>query len=177
MVGRTGTAGAKAAGENIDKAIFKQGVVMQMTLPGAPTLYYGDEAGVCGWTDPDNRRTYPWGREDFELLEFYREAICIHRQSEVLKRGSYMPLIADKDIVCYGRFLEDQAVVTVVNTSNEDKTLQIPVWMLGNSSDTWMRLLETSREFYNCGRITVNAENGILSILTKANSSVIYKNI
>ena len=59
MVGRVGTAGTAAARQDIDEAIFKQGVVMQMTLPGAPTLYYGDEAGVCGWTDPDNRRTYP----------------------------------------------------------------------------------------------------------------------
>lgn len=177
MVGRTGTAGAKAAGENIDKAIFKQGVVMQMTLPGAPTLYYGDEAGVCGWTDPDNRRTYPWGREDFELLEFYREAICIHKQNEVLKTGSYMPLIADDNVICYGRFLGDEAVIAAVNTSDEDKRLQIPVWMLGNNSETWGRLLETSREFYNCGRITVNADNGILSILIKENSSVIYKNL
>ncbi len=40
---------------------------MQMTWPGAPTIYYGDEAGVCGWTDPDSRRTYPWGGENLEL--------------------------------------------------------------------------------------------------------------
>ncbi len=45
---------------------------IQMTWPGAPTIYYGDEAGVCGWTDPDNRRTYPWGNEDLELIEFHR---------------------------------------------------------------------------------------------------------
>ena len=87
MVGRIGTVGAAAAAENIDKAIFKQGVIMQMTLPGAPTLYYGDEAGVCGWTDPDNRRTYPWGKEDLELLEFYREAIGVHKQNHPLKDG------------------------------------------------------------------------------------------
>ena len=62
MVGRVGTAGTAAASQDIDEAIFKQGVVMQMTLPGAPTLYYGDEAGVCGWTDPDNIRTYHWGQ-------------------------------------------------------------------------------------------------------------------
>lgn len=43
MAGRIATAGAEAANENVKKAIFKQGVVMQMTLPGAPTLYYGDE--------------------------------------------------------------------------------------------------------------------------------------
>ena len=88
MVGRVGTAGTAAASQDIDEAIFKQGVVMQMTLPGAPTLYYGDEAGVCGWTDPDNRRTYPWGHENFEILEFYRETIAIHRQHKVFKTGS-----------------------------------------------------------------------------------------
>lgn len=176
MVGRIGTVGAKAAGENIDKAIFKQGVVMQMTLPGAPTLYYGDEAGVCGWTDPDNRRTYPWGREDLEILEFYREAICIHKQNQVLKKGSYIPLIADEDLICYGRFMENEAIVTAVNTSDEDKTLQIPVWMLGSDSGKWERLLETSREFYNCGRIVVSMVHGMISIVVKANSSVIYRN-
>ena len=36
-----------------------EAIAIQMTWPGAPTLYYGDEAGVCGFTDPDNRRTYP----------------------------------------------------------------------------------------------------------------------
>ena len=41
-----------------------------MTWVGAPTIYYGDEVGLCGFTDPDNRRTYPWGQEDKELLEF-----------------------------------------------------------------------------------------------------------
>ena len=68
MVGRVGTAGTAAASQDIDEAIFKQGVVMQMTLPGAPTLYYGDEAGVCGWTDPDNRRTY---LGDTKTLKFW----------------------------------------------------------------------------------------------------------
>lgn len=50
MVGRVATSGTKAAQENINEAIFKQGVIMQMTLPGAPTLYYGDEAGSL-WMD------------------------------------------------------------------------------------------------------------------------------
>lgn len=54
---------------------MREAVVMQMTWPGAPTVYYGDEAGVCGFTDPDNRRTYPWGHEDQELIAFHREMI------------------------------------------------------------------------------------------------------
>lgn len=59
--GRVQELGAEAANENVNVAVMREAVVMQMTWPGAPTVYYGDEAGVCGFTDPDNRRTYPWG--------------------------------------------------------------------------------------------------------------------
>lgn len=70
--------GSDAAEENVRKAVFKEAVLLQMTWPGAPTIYYGDEAGVCGFTDPDNRRTYPWGAEDQELMEFHRRPLpCI----------------------------------------------------------------------------------------------------
>lgn len=175
MVGRVGTAGTAAASQDIDEAIFKQGVVMQMTLPGAPTLYYGDEAGVCGWTDPDNRRTYPWGHENFEILEFYREAIAIHRQHKVFKTGSYKPLVEQRDLLCYGRFDMDNAAFVAINTSDTDKTVSIPTWTLGvEDGESFERLIETSREFYNCGRVKVVQENNIVTVTVKANSSVIY---
>lgn len=175
MVGRVGTAGTAAASQDIDEAIFKQGVVMQMTLPGAPTLYYGDEAGVCGWTDPDNRRTYPWGHENFEILEFYRETIAIHRQHKVFKTGSYKPLVEQRNLLCYGRFDMDNAAFVLINTSDTDKTVSIPTWTLGvEDGESFERLIETSREFYNCGRVKVVQENNIVTVTVKANSSVIY---
>lgn len=175
MVGRVGTAGTAAASQDIDEAIFKQGVVMQMTLPGAPTLYYGDEAGVCGWTDPDNRRTYPWGHENFEILEFYRETIAIHRQHKVFKTGSYKPLVEQRDLLCYGRFDMDNAAFVLINTSDTDKTVSIPTWTLGvEDGESFERLIETSREFYNCGRVKVIQENNVVTVTVKANSSVIY---
>ncbi|MBD9055051.1 MAG: glycoside hydrolase family 13 protein [Eubacterium ventriosum] len=175
MVGRVGTAGTAAASQDIDEAIFKQGVVMQMTLPGAPTLYYGDEAGVCGWTDPDNRRTYPWGHENFEILEFYRETIAIHRQHKVFKTGSYKPLVEQRDLLCYGRFDMDNAAFVAINTSDTDKTVSIPTWTLGvEDGESFERLIETSREFYNCGRVKVVQENDVVTVTVKANSSVIY---
>lgn len=177
MVGRVGTVGTKAASENINEAIFKQGVVMQMTLPGAPTLYYGDEAGVCGWTDPDNRRTYPWGNENFELMEFYREAISIHKQNRVLKTGSYTPLTCADNLLCYGRFDDKDAVAIVINTSGKEMEIDIPVIILGKEDETeWERLIETSREFYNCGRIPFTQNNGNLHVKVKAMSAAIYKN-
>ena len=175
MVGRVGTAGTAAASQDIDEAIFKQGVVMQMTLPGAPTLYYGDEAGVCGWTDPDNRRTYPWGYENFEILEFYRETIAIHRQHKVFKTGSYKPLVEQRDLLCYGRFDMDNAAFVAINTSDTDKTVLIPTWTLGvEDGESFERLIETAREFYNCGRVKVVQENDVVTVTVKANSSVIY---
>lgn len=178
MVGRIATSGSEAAGINTDEAIFKQGVVIQMTLPGAPTIYYGDEAGVCGWTDPDNRRTYPWGRENLELIEFYREAICIHKQNQVLKTGSYLPLLWEKDLLCYGRFDEEDAILTVVNTSDEPKTITPPVYMLGSEDGTvWERLIETNREFYNCGRIKSMQQGDVIEVTVKPNSSVIYRKL
>ena len=72
-VGRAATLGTAAAEEGIKPAVFREAVVVQMTWPGAPTIYYGDEAGLCGFTDPDNRRTYPWGKEDIVLIDFHRD--------------------------------------------------------------------------------------------------------
>lgn len=178
MVGCVATSGTKAAQENINEAIFKQGVIMQMTLPGAPTLYYGDEAGVCGWTDPDNRRTYPWGKENLEIMEFYREAIALHRHNKVLKTGSYKPLASNQNLVCYGRFDDKDAVVTAINTSNSDMEINIPVLILGKEDDTvWERLIETSREFYNCGRIKTAQEDGHIHIRVPGQSAVVYRSI
>lgn len=82
-VGRAEQLGTDAAGRGINKAVMKEAVVFQMTWPGAPTLYYGDEAGQVGFTDPDNRRTYPWGSEDMDLLNFHREMIRIHKEHEL----------------------------------------------------------------------------------------------
>ena len=90
QVGRTNTRGPEAANQGIDKAVFRQAVMIQMTWPGAPTLYYGDEAGLCGWTDPDNRRAYPWGNEDKDLIEYHKVLISLHKECQALKTGSIM---------------------------------------------------------------------------------------
>ena len=176
MAGRIAIAGAEAANENVKKAIFKQGVVMQMTLPGAPTLYYGDEAGVCGWTDPDNRRTYPWGKEDFELIEFYRDMIFIHNHCDELKKGSYKQLDWGNNYLSYGRFDALNGTVTAINTSDHEINVKIPVWQLNIPNGNVMeRLMETSEELYNVGRIPVMVENGDIAVTIPACSAVVYR--
>lgn len=140
-VGRIGNSGALAANENINKAVLREAVIMQMTWPGAPTLYYGDEAGLCGFTDPDSRRAYPWGHEDRELLRFYKNAIYIHRKYPVFIYGSCKFLHQDYNIISYGRFDNKEQVVVVINNRAEQVKVDIPVWQTGiaRTEDTVMQ--------------------------------------
>ena len=104
---------------------------MLMTWPGAPTLYYGDEAGVCGFTDPDNRRTYPWGHEDQELVAFHKEIIRIHKSCEELRTGSLMELKSDENFLAYARFRASMCSVVLMNCGEHEMMQTIPVWQAG----------------------------------------------
>lgn len=170
-VGRLHTAGSAAASEGINYGIFRQGVVMQMTWPGAPTIYYGDEAGVCGWTDPDNRRTYPWGNEDLELIEFHRYMTGIRKRSPAFRSGSLRQLAAGQGMIAYGRFcrgergrIESKGVV-VINTFHEQRMFQIPVWLIGVTDSEYMsRRMLTYEDGYNAGALNYEVKKGILEI-------------
>ena len=77
--------------------------LFQLTFPGAPCIYYGDEAGVEGYTDPFNRGTYPWGAEDAGLLAWYRKLTALRHCHAVLRSGEWLPLHAQGDAYGYIR--------------------------------------------------------------------------
>ena len=175
-VGRVATAGPQAAEMYTNKGIMKEAVLIQMTWPGAPTLYYGDEAGVCGWTDPDNRRTYPWGREDKELIAFHREAIKIHKDNIALRRGSFKILHGEYNVLGYGRFLEDNVIAVVVNNNNYEKEIRVPVWSLGVSNDDKMENLITSwGDSYNLENTEYEVRNGKITVKIPAFGAGIFR--
>ena len=128
MVGRVEHLGPEAANEYVNKAVMREAVVMQMTWVGAPTIYYGDEAGVCGFADPDNRRTYPWGREDHELIAFHKEAIRIHKEHPALRTGSLKILGGEENVLSYARFKGNDRIVIVINNRSERTEVKVPVW-------------------------------------------------
>ena len=130
IVGRVGQLGTKAAEEGVNHAVMREAVAVQMTWPGAPTIYYGDEAGLCGFTDPDNRRPFPWGREDKEMLAYHKEMIRIHKQERPLKTGSLKMLHWENNILAYGRFQEEEQIIVVLNNSKELKEVTVPVWQV-----------------------------------------------
>ena len=156
IAGRVAQLGSKAAEEGINLAVMREAVAVQMTWVGAPTVYYGDEAGVCGFTDPDSRRTYPWGRENRELVEFHKEMIRIHKREKPLRTGSLKMLSWSSNVLAYARFQEGEQIIVVLNNSKELKEVTIPVWqaevpMKGKMERlmySWEKSYTTERDIY-----------------------------
>ncbi len=176
--GRAEYLGAAAASEGIDYAVMREAVVVQMTWPGAPTLYYGDEAGLCGFTDPDNRRTYPWGREDQGLIDLHRELIWIHKNNEALRTGSFCFLESEERLLCYARFNRKQQFVIIVNHDDVERTKRIDLIAAGIPLQATMRqLIVTTESAYSLmpqyypvthGRVTVTLQKKSAVILERA---------
>ena len=103
------------------KRLFKQMAVIQYFLPGNPCLYYGDEAGLYGFKDPHNRKTYPWGREDKELVEFFQLLGKIRRDNVFLKDGRFIPLIFHGGLCTFVResLSKDERLYVGVNLTDK----------------------------------------------------------
>ena len=178
MVGRSANLGPSSASMNINPAVMREAVVMQFTWPGAPTIYYGDEAGVCGYTDPDNRRTYPWGNEDKKLLEFHREVIRLHNSYNALKTGSLMMLNASYGVLCYSRFDTDDIFIIVINNNTTEQEITVPVWRAGMLEDMPIcTLVTTTPEGYNFEAIIRKPQKGLLTLKLAPYSATVLKNI
>lgn len=175
-VGRAEKLGCEAASEGVNKAVLKEAVVIQMTWPGAPTLYYGDEAGLCGFTDPDNRRTYPWGREDKELIRFHRDMIRIHRENPALRTGSVKFLNGTKNVLCYGRFNRQQQFVIIVNNDSFPNTIDLPVDTANVPQECVLQqVMYTTGDGYSVAPVEYNVISGHIKITLPKFSAVVLK--
>ncbi len=171
--GKLAEVGPESAFFGTDMRIMHQGIVMLMTWPGAPGLYYGDEAGVCGWTDPDDRRTYPWGNEDWELLEFVREMTWIHKNHPALRTGAWIPLFAGNGMIAYARRYDSDIVITIINTADDFRREVIDVSACGITDHECRRLMLTGSNGYNTGHAVYKALFGMLSIEIPPVSSIV----
>ena len=150
---------------------------MQMTWVGAPTIYYGDEAGVPGFTDPDSRRPYPWGHEDETMLSFYRTLLEVRRSWDVFRDGSLIELYEDGPVIAYGRFKETSQAVVIVNAGDERRPLKIPVWLLGLSREepvSFKRLFKTHEPGFNTDKFTIRCEDGLMELKASPHEAMIF---
>ena len=96
------------------------------TFPGSPMIYYGDETGLEGAADPFNRRTYPWGREDQALLDWFRRLGQLRKGRASLRRGSLSWLEAAGPLLAYLREDGGEATATLVNASPQERIVSLP---------------------------------------------------
>lgn len=98
--------------------------VLQFTLPGIPSIFYGDEAGLQGFDDPINRRPYPWGSEDKEILAHYKKLGRIRRENRAVFSGGFN-MRDENGLVAYERASGDDEILIAVNAGADDETLFI----------------------------------------------------
>jgi cyclomaltodextrinase / maltogenic alpha-amylase / neopullulanase len=112
-----------------DESALRLATLFQMTYPGAPCLYYGDEIGLEGRRDPDCRRAFPWDdrRWDSSLLSYVKNCIALRQDHPALRRGEYRILHTGDDVYAFGRRLQNETVIVALNVSRAMRTPQIKV--------------------------------------------------
>ncbi|CEP82276.1 glycoside hydrolase family 13 protein [Paraclostridium sordellii] len=111
---------------NEEKELLKLAVFIQMTFEGVPYVYYGDEAGLTGETDPDNRRTYPWENEDKDILNFYKKIIKERKNNKLLSSGETKFLkLSNQNILGYIRYIKTDKILVLINRSNVKEKIEI----------------------------------------------------
>lgn len=102
---------------------LKSAYTILATLPGIPSIYYGDEAGIEGYSDPFNRRPYPWGKENKDLLAHYKNIGKIRRQNSVYKEGELNLIKLDNDMLIFERIDDNDRFITIYNNSSTSKII------------------------------------------------------
>ncbi|HWQ42896.1 MAG TPA: bifunctional glycogen debranching protein GlgX/4-alpha-glucanotransferase [Desulfosporosinus sp.] len=100
--------------------------LVQMMFPGVPCIYYGDEAGVEGYADPYNRGTYPWGKEDREIMDWYRRILRMHAEFETLQTGDFQSFFFEPEVYGFTRAGDEEEIIVLINRHlGETKTVNL----------------------------------------------------
>jgi len=105
---------------------MKAASAIQFLLPGVPSIYYGDEAGIQGYADPFNRGCYPWGAENQELLAWYRMLGTLRRESPCLIQGEFVPLECHGALISFIRRDGNNALLLACNRGQTEEFLPLP---------------------------------------------------
>jgi alpha-glucosidase len=117
---------------NGDENKMKLASTLLATYVGVPCLYYGTEVGLEGGLDPDCRRPFPWDKvESSTWIDFYKSLLAIRKQHKALQKGSIQYLIESEDVIVFARLLGDEKIITLLNLSNQQQKVTLPVWKLG----------------------------------------------
>ena len=139
-------------------SLLKLAYTIIATVPGVPCIYYGDEAGMEGYRDPFNRLPYPWGREDDELLEFYRAIGKIRLGEELYKSGEFDIVECNSDLLAFARYNESGFALTVVNRGEEKYYLDADVSLVNASNGRRIKVINPCKAYILKCKSLYNAE-------------------
>ena len=118
-------------------SLLKCAMVLQFFLPGVPCIYYGDEVGLEGYKDPFNRRCYPWGKENIDMIDFTKQLAGIRKASKAFAQGEMKFLSCTPEECVFARIdkLNREAAVIFLNKSKYPKTFKLDDYMKGEYTD------------------------------------------
>ncbi len=125
---RTWQAGRLLSHEEYNKGLARLRIaaVIQYTLPGVPSLYYGDEVGLQGYSDPFCRAAYPWDYQNTDLLEFYRALGAVRTHCDAFKMGEFTPYETQNDMFCFIRKQGEHRAFIAVNCGESHTSITVP---------------------------------------------------
>ena len=141
---------------------LKIAVLLQMTLPGVPLIYYGDEAGVKGGKDPDNRKPYPWGKENIEVINIYKNLCRLRANENILKNGDIKFRNNFGNVLCFQRSNEEGVIIVIINSSDKEEK-----YILNNINGNAKNLIDDKE--------TYESIKGTLNVILKGNQCKILK--
>jgi cyclomaltodextrinase len=145
-----------------DQSALRLATLFQMTYPGAPSIYYGDEIGMAGGHDPDNRAAFPWHRTDRwdrDLLHEFQRGIALRNTHPALRRGSFVPLAAVDDVFVFLRQHEAETFLIALNSAKATRRLDL---------DLKGHLAEGARLNEAWSKATISVESGAVHNLELA---------
>jgi cyclomaltodextrinase len=150
-----------------DVPALQLALLFMFTYPGAPCLYYGDEIGLTGAHDPDCRKGFPWDDSHWnrDLLNYTKAVIALRKEHQVLRRGSYQRLYSEGPVFAFGRKLEDQSFIIVLNTGDASKNVAFSIETLSSNSSNLATIFGPDTHPYienNTFHIEVPPRNGVV---------------
>lgn len=146
--------------DNIEK--MKLAICFQFTYVGVPYIYYGDEIGLCGGEDPQNRKCMIWNEkfQNHDLLNFYKKMITIRKKHPTFVHGDFKEISGENNILSYSREYNNEKYIIIINNNDHSEYIDL------NANYTCTNLITNKIETLNSNTLLKSMEFKILHVIS-----------